>query len=99
MKTYTAEELANVIKKHAQWRNDEGVGERIDGDYEFKGSTEYSQDILADVQRSLTKAQKALSDIDHNFAFVEGCELECIIVDKCREMLAAVSDNLYAVKK
>lgn len=67
-------------------------------DYEFKGGNEYSQTILADVQRSLTKAQKALRDIDHNFAFVEGCELEHIVVDKCREMLAAVSDNLYAVK-
>lgn len=68
-------------------------------DYEFKGGNEYSQVVLADVQRSLVKAQKALSDIDHNFAFVEGCELEHIIVDKCREMLAAVSDNLYAVRK
>lgn len=68
-------------------------------DYEFKGGNEYSQVILAEAQRSLTKAQKALSDIDHNFAFIDGCELEHIIVDKCREMLAAVSDNLYAVKK
>ena len=68
-------------------------------DYEFKGNNEYSQAILADVQRLLTKAQKALSDIDHNFAFVDGCELEYIIVDKCREMLAAVSDKRYVVKK
>jgi hypothetical protein len=68
-------------------------------DYEFKGGNEYSQVVLAGVQRSLVKAQKALSDIDHNFAFVEGCELEHTVVDKCREMLAAVSDNLYAVKK
>ena len=67
-------------------------------DYEFKGGNEYSQTILADVQRSLVKAQKALTDIDHNFAFVEGCELEHTIINKCREMLAAVSDNLYAVK-
>lgn len=68
-------------------------------DYEFKGGNEYSQTVLADVQQSLTKAQKALSDIDHDFAFVVGSELERIIVDKCREMLAAVSDNLYAAKK
>lgn len=68
-------------------------------DYEFKGGNEYSQGIIADVQRSLTKAQKALRDIDHNFAFIDGCELEYIIIGKCREMLAAVSDNLYEVKK
>lgn len=68
-------------------------------DYEFKGDNEYSQIVLADVQRKLTKAQRALNDIDHNFAFVEGCELEHIVVCKCKEMLAAVSDNLYAVKK
>lgn len=66
---------------------------------EFKGNNEYSQSVLADVQRDLTRAQKALNEIDHNFAFVEGCELEHIIINNCREMLAAVSDNLYAVKK
>jgi hypothetical protein len=68
-------------------------------EYEFKGGNDYSQVILADVQRALTKAQRALSDIDHNFAFVDGCELEYVVVDKCKEMLAAVSDSLYAVKK
>lgn len=55
--------------------------------------------VIIDVQLSLTKAQKALSDIDHDFAFVDGFELEHIIINNCREMLAAVSDNLYAVKK
>lgn len=68
-------------------------------DYEFKGGNDYSQEVLADVQRNLSKAFKALNEIDHNFAFVQGCELECLIVQKCKDMIMAVSDNLYAEKK
>lgn len=68
-------------------------------DFEFKGGNEYSQEVIADVQRDLMKAFKALNEIDHNFAFVEGCELEHIVINKCKDMIMAVSDNLYAVKK
>jgi len=64
--------------------------------YEFKGGNEYSQEVLADVQRCITKAVKALSDADHNFAFVEGCELDHQVVEHCKQLLMNVSDNLYA---
>lgn len=63
--------------------------------YEFKGNNDYSREVVADVSRDLTKAIRILSDIDHNFAFVEGCELEYDVVVKCRELLSTARDNLY----
>jgi hypothetical protein len=63
--------------------------------YEFKGGNDYSQEVLADVQRNLTKAIKALNEIDHNFAFVKGCDLEYKTVQSCEQLLRCVSDNLY----
>lgn len=68
-------------------------------DYEFKGGNDYSQEVLADVHRDLMRAFKALNEVNHNFAFVEGCELEYLVVKKCKDMIMAVSDNLYAMKK
>jgi hypothetical protein len=66
--------------------------------HEFKGVNDYSQVVLTDVQRCITKAVKALSDADHNFAFVEGCELDYQVVESCKQLLMNVSDNLYARK-
>lgn len=66
--------------------------------FEFKGGNEYSQEVLADVQRCIVKAVKALNDVDHNFAFVSGCELDHEVVRRCKQLLMAVSDNLYASK-
>lgn len=63
--------------------------------YEFKGNNDYSQEVLADVSRDLSKVIKILSDIDHNFAFVEGCELEYEVVKKCYDLLCITRDNLY----
>lgn len=62
---------------------------------EFKGKNQYSQEVVADVSRDLTKAVKILSNIDHNFAFIEGCELEYDVVVICRELLSTARDNLY----
>lgn len=67
-------------------------------DFEFKGGSEYSQEVLADVQRCLVKAIKALNDADHNFAFVSDCELDYKVVNTCKDLLMSVSDNLYARK-
>jgi hypothetical protein len=66
--------------------------------FEFKGNNQYSQEVLAEVQKDLTKAIKILRDIDHNFAFVEGCDLEYAVVATCQQLLSEVSQNLYAVR-
>jgi hypothetical protein len=66
---------------------------------EFKGGNEYQQEVLADVQRDLTRAIKLLNSINHDFAFVDECELEYAVVKSCTEMLSEVSQNLYAVPK
>lgn len=64
-------------------------------DFEFKGGNQYSQEVLADVARDLRKAIKILGDIDCNFHFVKDLELENVVVEKCKEMLCVVLDNLY----
>ena len=65
----------------------------------FKGGSEYQQEVLADVQRDLTRAIKLLNSINNDFAFVDECELECTVVKSCAEMLSGVSQNLYAAPK
>jgi hypothetical protein len=67
--------------------------------FEFKGGNEYSQEVMAEVQRDLIKAIKILSNIDHNFAFVSGCELEYAVVKSCIDLLSEVSQNIYEVKR
>jgi len=61
----------------------------------FKGGNEYSQEVLADVQRDLVRAIKILQEMDHNFAFVDGCRLDVSVVRACTKLLLDVSQNLY----
>lgn len=66
---------------------------------EFKGQSQYSQNVVAEVVMDLTKAISILSKIDHNFVFVDGCELEYQVLKSCVDLLSTARDNLYIGNK
>lgn len=62
----------------------------------MKGNSEYQKEIVSSVVNDLTKVIKILNEIDHNFGFREGVELEYEVIQQCKQLLSATRDNLYS---
>ena len=62
----------------------------------MKGASDYQRQIVQEVINDLTKVIKTLGNIDHNFAFVEGCDLEYAVIYNCRDMLSSVQQELLS---
>lgn len=62
----------------------------------MKGGSDYQKQIVQEVVNDLTKVIKTLGNIDHNFAFVEGVDLEYAVISNCRDMLSSVQQELLS---
>lgn len=62
----------------------------------MKGDSDYQKQIVQSVVNDLTKVIKILNDIDHNFGFCAGVELEYDVIYHCKQMLSSTRDNLYS---
>ena len=62
----------------------------------MKGNSDYQKQIVQEVINDLTKVIRTLSNIDHNFAFVEGADLEYAVVTNRKDMLSSVQQELLS---